>query len=250
MELDWTTFILEIVNFFVLIWVLQRFFYKPVREVIAKRKALIDKSMAEAGKIRAEAEELKGQYQKRLEEWAQERARGREQFAKELDEERSRALAALEAALEKEREKNKTLERRRSAELQNAMQKKAVARGAVFAARLVSRLSGPELEAKLIAALCEDLASLPPEETQRMQSAYRREARPKIAVASAFAVEPRLKELLRVRLTALAGREIEVEFSEDPSLIAGVRVDLASWVLRGNLRDELGFFEEAELHAA
>ena len=30
MELDWTTFVLEIVNFLVLVWILQRYLYRPV----------------------------------------------------------------------------------------------------------------------------------------------------------------------------------------------------------------------------
>lgn len=250
MELDWTTFILEIVNFFVLIWILQRFFYKPVQAVIAKRKESIDKILAEAHAARIEAAGLKSQYQKRLEDWDAERKRAREQLAKEFDEERARAMAALESAVEKEREKNKTLEQRRVAELQKVLQIKAVGRGSRFAGKLVSRFAGPELEAKLIASVCEDLAGLPAEEAQRIQNAYLREAKPRIVVTSAFAIDRAQKELLRARLAALVGRETGVEFREDSRLVAGVRVDLASWVLRANLRDELHFFEEAELHAS
>ena len=33
-------------------------------------------------------------------------------------------------------------------------------------------------------------------------------------------------------------------FSEDPGLIAGVRVTLGDWTLGANLRDELAFFAE------
>ena len=39
MELDWTTFILEIINFLVLVWILHRFLYQPVMNVIAQRRA-------------------------------------------------------------------------------------------------------------------------------------------------------------------------------------------------------------------
>ena len=46
MELDWTTFILELINFLVLIWLLNRFLYKPVMKVIAQRKTTIQKTQA------------------------------------------------------------------------------------------------------------------------------------------------------------------------------------------------------------
>ena len=48
MELDWTTFILELVNFVVLVWILNRFLYRPVMNVIDQRKAAIQRTLAEA----------------------------------------------------------------------------------------------------------------------------------------------------------------------------------------------------------
>ncbi len=48
MELNWTTFALEIVNFLILVWILKRFLYKPVLEAIARRKTAIDKTLSDA----------------------------------------------------------------------------------------------------------------------------------------------------------------------------------------------------------
>ena len=38
MELSGSTFVLEIINFLILVWILKRFLYKPVLGVIAKRR--------------------------------------------------------------------------------------------------------------------------------------------------------------------------------------------------------------------
>ena len=48
MELSWSTFILEAINFLVLVWILKRFLYKPVLDVIERRKAGIEKIQADA----------------------------------------------------------------------------------------------------------------------------------------------------------------------------------------------------------
>ena len=37
MQLNWSTFVLEIINFLILVWVLKRFLYKPVLAAIAQR---------------------------------------------------------------------------------------------------------------------------------------------------------------------------------------------------------------------
>ena len=39
MTLSWPTFILEIVNFLVLVWILKRFLYQPILQAIEERKA-------------------------------------------------------------------------------------------------------------------------------------------------------------------------------------------------------------------
>ena len=59
MEFNFSTFALEIVNFLILIWILQRLFYKPVLAVIARRKQHIDQTLAEARKLHQEAEDLR-----------------------------------------------------------------------------------------------------------------------------------------------------------------------------------------------
>ena len=41
-------FVLEIINFLVLVWILKRFLYKPVLDVIARRRAGIEKTLADA----------------------------------------------------------------------------------------------------------------------------------------------------------------------------------------------------------
>ena len=56
MQFDWVTFLLEFVNFLVLVWLLTRFFYKPVRNVIEARKKSIEHKIAEAEKTRTEAD--------------------------------------------------------------------------------------------------------------------------------------------------------------------------------------------------
>jgi len=77
MDLSWSTFVLEIINFLVLVWILKRFLYKPVLDVIARRRAGIEKSMADAEALHADAEKLQEQYEDRLAVWDQERLQAR-----------------------------------------------------------------------------------------------------------------------------------------------------------------------------
>ena len=52
MELNWSTFVLEIVNFVVLVFILQRFLYRPVLAVIERRRKSVEDRLSEAHRIR------------------------------------------------------------------------------------------------------------------------------------------------------------------------------------------------------
>jgi F-type H+-transporting ATPase subunit b len=103
-ELDWSTFLLEIVNVLVLVWLLKRFLFRPVMKVIEDRKAAIAKTLADATRVQTEAESARERYEQRLVTWNDEQAKSRVQLQEELAAERQRRLAALQKELEREHE--------------------------------------------------------------------------------------------------------------------------------------------------
>jgi len=135
MQLDWTTLVLEIINFLVLVWILKRFLYKPVLDIVARRRAGIEDAMARAEKTRQEAAALKDQYEGRVADWEQERARAREKLQGELDAERQRRLQALQDELQNEREKARVADERRQSEARQRLEQQAVSQSARFAGR-------------------------------------------------------------------------------------------------------------------
>ena len=66
MELNWGTFVLEILNFLVLVWLLKRFFYQPVKAMVVRRQQGIVQQLQEAGERQQQAEALQAQYESRL----------------------------------------------------------------------------------------------------------------------------------------------------------------------------------------
>ncbi len=57
------TFIAQICNLFIQIYLIKRFLFKPINAIIEKRKALADAEIEEAKKARQEAEGLKSDYE-------------------------------------------------------------------------------------------------------------------------------------------------------------------------------------------
>jgi F-type H+-transporting ATPase subunit b len=243
-EFSWTTFVLEIINFLVLIWILKRFLYKPVMDAIAQRKAAIEKALADGKLLQSNAQVLKEQYENRLGDWEREKEKARTRLLDEIKTERVRLMAGLQASLEQEREKNQILEQRRIDELRRGIEEEAMAQGGRFAARLLTRLAGPDLEAKIVDLVLEDLSHLPDEKRQTICTAYR-EAESRVLVASAFSLGKMQRDALMKAMSQLIGQDVSCELSQDHHLVCGLRITIGPWVLRANLKDEMGSFIEA-----
>lgn len=248
MEFDWTTFALEIINFLILVWILKRFLYRPVLDVIARRRAGVEKTMADAKRIGAEAGELKQRCERELAQWEKDKEAAQARLREELAAERGRLMAALETSIAEERERRRVLGERRQHDLQRSVEEQGIAQGAAFSARLLGRVATPELEARLYALLLEDLRGLRAEDRRAVAEAA---ATPglQLKVQSAFALdEGRRAELARV-LAEATGKTLPVEYRENPELLAGFQVNIGPWILHANLRDELKFFSGALRHA-
>ena len=57
------TFIAQICNLFLQVYLIKRFFFKPINNILAKRKEMADAQIQDAVKAREEAEAMKSQYE-------------------------------------------------------------------------------------------------------------------------------------------------------------------------------------------
>ncbi len=247
MQLDWSTFWLEIINFLILVWLLKRFLYKPVLAAVAQRRAAIEKQLADAQTRQEEAKALEGQYRNRLGEWEKEKETLYTRLNEEIEVRREKMTAALEESLSQEREKAHVLEERRLKELQEKAREAGGRAGVEFTARLFARIASPELESKLTAVILEDLRKLPEAQMAALRAGSASNGRP-IRVTSAFPISDVQRDAVSAVLKQISGNGATIEFCEDRGLLAGLRISIGPWIVHGNLKDELGFFSEMAGH--
>ncbi len=247
MELSWTTFILEAINFLVLVWLLKRLFYAPVQRAIARRRAAIEKTMQDAVSTRREAEDLKSRYEGRLKEWNEEKERQREEFRKELAEEKARQLKRIENAVAMEREKAEAQENRKAAERRANDEKEAMRQALEFSSRLLGDLASPELETKIVDLVIKQISSAQPGDLP-VPGASSEGYGGAVQVRSAHTLNEPQRNALSAALKNTLHAEMPVNFEVEPKLMAGVEIAIGSYVMRANLRDELEYFSAARNH--
>ncbi len=242
MELNWSTFVFEMINFLVLVWLLKRLLYAPVLNAIATRKKAIEQTLTEAEKVRAEAQQLQKKYEDRLRDWEKEKEAQVAQFQRDLEEQRAHAMTVLENDLTKEREKQKALDEKLLAELVRKQDEEALNLAGRFSSRLLTRLAGPEVEGRIVDVFLNEIKTLPEERVWELKNGFRNHTQPSAEIKTAFALTDGEKQALSESLASLIGRPVSCQFSEDPKLLAGLHVALGPLVLQANVRDELALF--------
>lgn len=244
MEFGWSTFFLEIVNFLVLVWILKRFLYTPVLDIIAQRRQQIDQSLADARHQSEEGEALQKQYENRLMDWEKERESARKELEREMEGERSRRREELKRELEADRRKAEVLEQRDREQLEQQLETKALELGGSFVARLFTRLACPEVEHRLVETALKDLPELPLDQREALRRAWE-SAGDSIEVTSARVLDESQRRAIEEGLGNMVNHAVTCRYREDPNIIAGLRVGVGPWRLHANLEDELKSFVEA-----
>ena len=248
MEFNLSTFALEIINFLILIWILQRLFYRPLLEVITKRKQFIELTLSDAKNLQQQAEQQRILYENRQKLWGQEKQAAINALHQQFEVERRIQLDRLNIDLEQERQKANVTQSKQQQELQHQAEKQALQNGAKFAGILLQQSAGPELETRLFTLLMDNLTILP-DACKLCLTMFGTKKSVPIKITSAYPLTAEMHQQLEQKLATLISSPINFQYHQDAALIAGLRMDIGAWVLNANLQHELIGFAEIDYAA-
>jgi len=241
---SWSTFVVEIVNFLILVWLLTRFFYQPVLRTIASREQRIKDELSHAQDAQTEAAELTKRYETRLADWEQEKAGLRERFDAELATLRATRESELQDVLERERRQAAVAAAIKERDEQRRLWQQSARDASRFAARLLSRLATPSLERRLIEVTSEDLMSLPSDKRATLANAANGKA--DAVITSRYALDETERSALAAALETCLGKKPSLAFKCDDNLVAGLRIEVGTAIIDANVGAELAWFAQTE----
>lgn len=240
-----TTFIFEIINFIVLVWLLQRLLYKPLQRSIDRRNAAIRAREDAADQRTNEAEQALANYRARHAELDNLGEQVIREATEEASEQRARILeqAREDAAAERARAQS-MLEAEREAAL-GWVREELVERSAEVAGRMLERLAPHALEPALLEQLIAEL--------ERQSEVLGREvheasgdgtAAPEVEVTFATMPGDEGVSRLREKLAETFGRAPRLTLREDSTLGAGLVLRVGHRVLDASMAGQLEAFRD------
>lgn len=239
MGFSFTSLVFETINFVVLVWVLSRLVYRPLKKSIDERRSAQEKLLHDAeAKGREAARELE-ELRRKQQELGELRERVMREAAEDAAAARARLLAeAREDAAAARAQGQKLLESERQA-AEEAVRELAIEESTRIAARLVAELSPSALDDALIDRLAHAVRT-------RAVPVHRDPRRGRPVVDLRFARAPQDGDVDRLRraFTEALGAEPEIASHEDATLVAGVVATIGDDVLDASVSGNLTVLAE------
>lgn len=242
MQIDWVTVAAQIVNFLVLVWLLQRVLYRPLTRALKAREDEVSRSLREAESAketaRTEAEahrhalrELEDLRSARLAAVEEEAARLHAEMTKKARGELAKRRAAWQAQLEDEKSAFLDRLRRRAGEA-----------FVTLARRALADMADEDLVDRIARVFARRLSALDPEEQKHLKSAARREEAP--LILSSFPLSPEAQALIAEAVRHAVERHVDIDFRDEAGLECGVVLAIGSRHVGWTLGEHLDALED------
>jgi F-type H+-transporting ATPase subunit b len=238
MLIDWFTVVAQAINFLILVWLLQRFLYKPVLAAIDARETKIAAELAAAAATQKDAQKERDDFHAQNDALQQQRGELLRKASADAGVERQRLLDTacrdsealalkLNAAATNQRDKLNREIVMRTQEAVFGLARKALA-----------DLASMGLEDRMVEVFIRRLEAMPAEEKKRLGAlAYKSGS--EAVVRSAFEISAASRARLEAALQAAFDSESKLDFATLPNLVCGIELTANGQRLNWSIADYL-----------
>lgn len=232
MTIDWFTVGAQLINFLVLVFLLQRFLYGPIVRTIEERKQQVADRMQEAEEARRQAQEEEEAYRRKQNELAEERDARLAELHEEIEAQRKELMQQVRNETQETRHEWKQALRRDEEQFMRRLRMQISDEFFTLARHALSDLADAELERQAVQAFLRRIEDPEGDTWSAFREATEQNGEV-IVVRSAFELSGDVRKEIEDALEKTAERELHLQFETDAEMIAGIelqsRGQIAAW---------------------
>jgi F-type H+-transporting ATPase subunit b len=238
MKFDPWTFVFQIINFGVLLLILKRVLYRPLREIMEKRRALAVRTQEEAEEARRTAQELQVTNQAEMQRLQTQQAAMMEKMREEVVQQRQKLLAEANLEVQRHIDRERSLFATEKARRTKEVEEQAMATVALFATSLLKDIADADLHRALCRRLAAEMEKISPE----LGGATGVDGVLMVDVASAYPLSEGEQHSLQEGLENATGCRVTLRTTTARELLAGAKIMAGDWCYDGSLSGQLTAF--------
>lgn len=230
MSIDWFTVAAQIINFMVLVWLLQKYLYKPVLNAVRKREQKIAGQLSEAAAAETTAVGKKKEYEEKRLALEQETLALLDKAKTEAGVEKERLLVEARKAVEVQRAGWMEALRQEQEHISRELVDRTQSTVLEIARKCLDDLADAVLQEQMTAAFMRMIGGLEGKQKEALVTTMK--ASQEVRVKSALALPEESRVAFVKMITALRGTDGgAIVFEIDPELLCGIGVFLSGYKL-------------------
>ena len=241
MSIDLFTFIVQIINFLLLLFLLSKFLYKPIINTINERKKYIKTSIEDAEKELKEAEEANNKYQSEIEKIDKYKKNQKEKIDSEILEYKKQKTEEVELEIGKIKEEFLRQFDEEKSTIADNIAKNILLNISDFLKDTFVSLTNNSLENAALNKFIDEINNFSHEVIKRINN----ETEKQIKFISSFELDVTQKELIRKTFTNKGvDNNKEIVFIQNEDVILGNKITIGSLTINSNVRNIIYQFQE------
>jgi F-type H+-transporting ATPase subunit b len=240
MAVDWFTVAAQLVNFIILVVLLQRYLYRPILSAMDDREKLVSARFAESAQAREQAEQEKKSWTEKASAVEAERVAVLEHARVEAEAEKSTLQQAADEEAKARAERWRATQAGVEADFTRELERRAQFEAILMARELIPAFTGADLETRAIELFLAQLEALPREERARLHEGLM--VGPVLVFTATALGDGARKELARA-LAAEYSPSPLAAFEVNAALLCGVELVAGDWKLCWSIGDYLSNLE-------
>jgi len=241
--IDWFTVGAQALNFVVLVWLLKRFLYKPIRHAIEEREKRIAAALADADAKKAEAQKERDEFQHKNKEFDEQRAALLSKATDEAHAERQRLIDAARQAADALSAKRQETLRNDAHELDRAISRRTQQEVFAIARKALTDLAATSLEERMGEVFTRRLREMDGPAKARLAEALKTASEPAL-VRSAFDLPAEPRAAIQNALNETFSADIHLRFVTAPDLISGIELTTNGLKVAWSIADYLASLQK------
>jgi F-type H+-transporting ATPase subunit b len=222
-SIDWFTYVAQLVNFALLVFLLKRFLYGPVLEAVDRRETEIATRLASADEERARATQELQAYETLKSELAEQRTARMKEVEREADELRAELESGIRVDVERSRNDWRKAVRSEREGFVDTLRSQMSGQLNAALRRVLHDLADVDLDSRIVETFLRYLRGLDDVERAELLEAAE-DAGDCVVVRTSFPLSEMYQEQLERALAQAVDRDLVVEFETERARIAGIEV--------------------------
>ena len=243
MLIDWFTVGAQVLNFTVLVWLMQHFLYKPILDAIDAREEGIAKKLAEAKAQKTHAQQEREEFERKNEVFDQERTALLSKATEEVKTEGVKLLEQAYKEIEGWSVQRQEALQNEAKNLNHSITRRIQDEAFNIAGKILTDLAGVTLENRVVEVFTRHLQELTDKAKSDLGAALGNPSEP-VVLRSAFVLSQAQKKGVYKCLQEVFPGDIELQFETASDLIAGIDLIANGYKVAWSIADYLSLLEK------